>query len=246
MQLITVIMPYYKKIAHVKRAINSVLNQTYKNYELLIIYDDPDTNDFDHLKKIIKNNIKIKLIRNHQNLGAGYSRNVGIKNSNGEIISFIDSDDEWHHQKIEKQLNFLNENNYNFIFCNYKKKINEKIITVESKVKYLDYRNLLLSCDIGLSTVMIKRNIIDIDLFPNLKTQEAFAAWLKITKKNFLAYNLNENLVTWHFTKNSLSSKFFQKIVDAFKVYRNYEKFSFIKSLFFLIILSINSLKRKF
>ena len=93
---------------------------------------------------------------------------------------------------------------------------------------------------------MIKRNIIDIDLFPNLKTQEDFAAWLKITKKNFLAYNLNENLVTWHFTKNSLSSNFFQKIVDAFKVYRNYEKFSFIKSLFFLIILSINSLKRKF
>ena len=131
-------------------------------------------------------------------------------------------------------------------FVIIKKKINEKIITVESKVKYLDYRNLLLSCDIGLSTVMIKRNIIDIDLFPNLKTQEDFAAWLKITKKNFLAYNLNENLVTWHFTKNSLSSKFFQKIVDAFKVYRNYEKFSFIKSLFFLIILSINSLKRKF
>jgi teichuronic acid biosynthesis glycosyltransferase TuaG len=246
MQLITVIMPYYKKIAYVERAINSVLNQTYKNYELLIVYDDPNPSDFNHLKKIIKENKKIKIIKNSQNLGAGYSRNVGIKNSNGEIISFIDSDDEWHPQKIEKQLNFLNENNYDFIFCSYKKIINEKIIKVESKNVFLNYKNLLFSCDIGLSTVMIKRNIVDTNLFPNLKTQEDFAAWLKITKKNFFAYNFNENLVTWNSTEKSLSSNFFQKITDAFRVYKNYENFSYIKSLFFLIILSINSLKRKF
>jgi hypothetical protein len=93
---------------------------------------------------------------------------------------------------------------------------------------------------------MLNKDIVDANLFPNLKTQEDFAAWLKITKKKILAYNLEENLVTWNYTNNSLSSNFFQKIIDAFKVYKNYENFSNIKSLFFLTILSINSIKRKF
>ena len=111
MQLITVIMPYYKKIDYVRHAINSVLNQTYQNYELLIIYDDIDQRDLDKLRNIINDNKKIKIIKNYKNLGAGYSRNIGIKNSNGTIISFIDADDEWHPKKIENQLNFLNKHN---------------------------------------------------------------------------------------------------------------------------------------
>ena len=104
MQLITVIMPYYKKIDYLRHAINSVLNQTYQNYELLIIYDDIDQRDLDKLRNIINDNKKIKIIKNYKNLGAGYSRNIGIKNSNGTIISFIDADDEWHPKKIENQL----------------------------------------------------------------------------------------------------------------------------------------------
>ena len=92
----------------------------------------------------------------------------------------------------------------------------------------------------------IKKKIIYENLFPNLKTQEDFAAWLKITRTNYLAYNLKEILVTWNYSQNSLSSNFFQKLTDAFKVYNKYENFSLIKSLFFIIILSINSLKRKF
>ena len=246
MQLITVIMPYYKKIDYVRHAINSVLNQTYQNYELLIIYDDTDRRDLDKLRNIINDNKKIKIIENYKNLGAGYSRNIGIKNSNGTIISFIDADDEWHPKKIENQLNFINKHNYDFIFCAYQKKIKNKIIKVIYKNDHISYNNLLFSCDIGLSTVMIRKKIIDENLFPNLRTQEDFAAWLKITKKNYLSYNLRENLVTWNYTTNSLSSNFFQKILDAFRVYRNYEKLSLIKSLYLLVILSINSLNRKF
>ena len=246
MQLITVIMPYYKKIDYVRHAINSVLNQTYQNYELLIIYDDIDQRDLDKLRNIINDNKKIKIIKNYKNLGAGYSRNIGIKNSNGTIISFIDADDEWHPKKIENQLNFLNKHNYDFIFCAYQKKIKNKIIKVIYRNDHIGYKNLLFSCDIGLSTVMIRKKIIDENLFSNLRTQEDFAAWLKITKKNYLAYNLREILVTWNYTPNSLSSNFLQKILDAFRVYRNYEKLPLIKSLYLLAILSINSLNRKF
>jgi teichuronic acid biosynthesis glycosyltransferase TuaG len=245
MQLVSIIMPYYQKINYVLNAINSVVSQTYQNYELIIIYDDSDEKDLEILKKITLDNIKIRIIQNSKNLGAGYSRNIGIKKSKGEILSFIDADDEWISNKLELQLNFLNTYNYDFIFSGYQKIFKNKNINVISKYEFLDYQKLLLSCDIGLSTVMIRKKIIKNDLFLDLKTQEDFAAWLSITKNNYKAYNLKKVLVKWNYTKNSLSSNFFQKLIDAFKVYNNYQSFSLIKSLYYLLILSINSIKRK-
>jgi teichuronic acid biosynthesis glycosyltransferase TuaG len=245
MQLISIIMPYYRKIDTVNRSIKSVVNQTYKKFELIIIYDDNDLEEYYKIKNFIKNNKKIKLIKNKKNIGAGKSRNIGIKNCNGNIITFIDSDDTWHPQKLRKQLNFLDKNNYNFIFCGYKKILKKKSIKVTTKSKYLDYKDLLKSCEIGLSTVMIRKKIINNELFTNLKTQEDLAAWLKITKKH-KAFFLDEILVNWYQTKNSLSSNFFQKICDAFKVFYFHQKLSLFRSFYYLIILSTNSIKRKF
>ena len=246
MQLVTIIMPYYKKINHINNAINSIVQQTYKNYELLIIYDDSNEDDLSKIKKITSDNDKIKIIKNIKNLGAGLSRNVGIKNARGEIISFIDADDEWSKGKLEKQINFLNKFNYDFVFCGYKKNFNNKSKNIVYKYDFIDYKKLIYSCDIGLSTVIIRKKIIENDLFPNLKTQEDYAAWLKITKNNHKAYNLKEILVTWNQSDNSLSSNFFQKIMDAFSIYKIYLNCSIVKSLYHLLILSINSLKRKF
>ena len=245
MQLISIIMPYYRKIDTVHRTIKSVVNQTYKKIELIIVYDDDVLEEYFKIKNFIKNNKKIKLIRNAKNIGAGKSRNIGIKNCNGNIITFIDSDDTWHPQKLKKQLNFLNKNNYNFIFCGYKKILKKKSIKVITKSKYLDYKDLLKSCEIGLSTVMIRKKIINNELFTNLKTQEDLAAWLKITKKH-KAFFLNQILVNWYETKNSLSSNSIQKICDAFKVFYFYQKLSLSKSLYYLMVLSANSIKRKF
>ena len=104
--LVSVIMPYYKKIKYVEQSIDSVINQSYQNLELIIVYDDESKEDLKFLKQIEKNN-KIKIIENPKNLGAGQSRNVGIKYANGEIISFIDSDDSWFKEKLSKQINFM-------------------------------------------------------------------------------------------------------------------------------------------
>jgi len=246
MPLVSVIMPYYKKINFVINAINSVLNQSYQNFELILVYDDTNLSDLEIIKNEFKNNPKLKIIKNNKNFGAGISRNIGISKSIGEIIAFIDSDDCWFQQKLEKQLDFMYYNNLDFTFCNYKKKIStKKSITIISSKNMLDYNDLIKSCDIGLSTVLIRKKIIEEELFPNLKTKEDYVAWLKILKKGVCAHNLNETLVIWNSVKDSLSSNFFQKILDGFRVYYNYEKFSFFKSLFCLLILSLNSIKKK-
>ena len=126
MPLVSVIMPYYKKINFVINAINSVLNQSYQNFELILVYDDTNLSDLEIIKNEFKNNPKLKIIKNNKNFGAGISRNIGISKSIGEIIAFIDSDDYWFQQKLEKQLDFMNHNNLDFTFCNYKKKYLQK------------------------------------------------------------------------------------------------------------------------
>ena len=132
--LVSVIMPYYKKIDYVEKSIDSVLNQSYQNFELIIVYDDENKKDLTHLKEIKKRNKKIKIIENPKNLGAGQSRNIGVKYSTGDVISFIDSDDYWFEEKLNKQINFMKKNNLDFVFCDYiKKKIKKKLILYVKK-----------------------------------------------------------------------------------------------------------------
>ena len=244
MHLVSVIMPYFKKKEYVERSILSVINQTYKNLELILIYDDESMDDFEYISNICGKFKNIKIIKNIKNLGAGESRNIGIKSATGDLVAFIDADDYWYEEKLEKQINFLQKNNYKFIFCNYIKKTQNKEKEIVCDKRYLTYSNLLKSCDIGLSRVLIETNLIKENLFPNLKTKEDYVVWLQITKKEIQAYCLNEILVIWNNSKNSLSSNIIQKILDGYKVYRVYEKFGLLKSFVLLIILSLNSLRK--
>tara|TARA_B100000131_G_scaffold312973_1_gene347744 strand:- start:2513 stop:3247 length:735 start_codon:yes stop_codon:yes gene_type:complete len=244
MQLVSVIMPYYRKKEYVENAIISVENQSYKNLELIIIYDDDNINDFEFLKNITQKYSNIKILKNDHNIGAGLSRNKGIKNANGNLIAFIDADDFWYSEKIEKQIAYLDEKNLDFVFCDYLKKRGAKKKEIICSKEILKYENLLYSCDIGLSTVLIKKNIILNNPFPPLKTKEDFVVWLSIAKKGTNLVKLNETLVEWNSVEGSLSSNIFQKVIDGYRVYRKFQNFSVLVSIYYLIILSFNSLKK--
>ena len=112
------------------------------------------------------------------------------------------------------------------------------------KARKIEYRDLLKSCDIGLSTVMIKKTLLKKEYFAKLKTKEDYILWLKLAKKKFVFYPIKKPLTSWRSLKNSLSSSIIQKLLDGYFVYRTYLKQSFFKSLFSLLILSINFLKK--
>ena len=103
---------------------------------------------------------------------------------------------------------------------------------------------LFKSCDIGLSTVMIKKTHLLKNKFPSLKTKEDFVLWLKLLSKNVKIYGIDKNLVLWSKIENSLSSSSIQKLLDGFKVYNCYMKFNFLKSFYYLVLLSFNYLKK--
>lgn len=156
MELVSVIMPYYKKKAFVERSINSVLRQTYKNHELIIIYDDSNLEDLFFLRKITREK-KCKILLNKQNLGAGLSRNKGISAARGKYLAFIDADDTWYIKKLEKQIAFMRKKNLDVTHTSYKILNKKGEFLGFRKAKDLVYKNLLKSCDIGLSTVILKK-----------------------------------------------------------------------------------------
>ena len=246
--LVSVIIPYYKKRNFVKECVVSVINQSYDNLEILIIYDDTNLNDLEFLQEISKLDNRIKIINNNKRLGAGLSRNKGIEQSNGKYIAFIDADDTWAPDKLKDQISFMKKNNYQISHTSYFI-INEKkkIIGQRKARDLLSINEVLKSCDIGLSTVIIERKVIvkTNAKFPKLVTKEDFVFWLMLLNKNYKFYAYDSNLTNWTDSKNSLSSSTIQKLFDGFKVYNNYMHFNIIKSLYYLICLSLNYLKKK-
>ena len=119
MDLVSVIIPYYKKRNFVRETIDSVINQTYDNFEILIIYDDTNLNDLEFLQEISKLDNRIKIINNKKRLGAGLSRNIGIEQSNGRYVAFIDADDTWFPDKLKDQISFMKKKNYQISHTSY-------------------------------------------------------------------------------------------------------------------------------
>ena len=241
MDLISVIIPYYKKKEYIISSINSVLNQTYKNLEIIIIYDDLNKEDLNLLKKIKKKDKRIKIYINKKNLGAGRSRNKGIKLSKGIFVAFLDSDDLWKKNKLKKQIFFMKQNGINASHTSYTIINSNNKIIGSRNAKDMSYKLLLKSCDIGLSTVVLKKEIITSKIkFANIKTKEDYVLWLKITFNNNKIFALKDNLTKWRKLEDSLSSSRLQKIYDGYLVYRKYMNFNLLKSFGFLMLLSFN------
>jgi len=240
---VTIIIPYYRKKKFIKNCITSILNQSQKNFEIIIINDELSKESIELLSNISKLDSRIKILNNKRNIGAGESRNHGIKFAKGKYIAFCDSDDLWNFKKLELQLKFMIENNLDFSFTSYDV-INEngKKIGFRKVKKYLSFNNLKNSCDIGLSTVMLKKKIFNNKnfRFANLKTKEDYVLWLKLAKFGIQLKGLDLNLVRWRKCKNSLSSSYTQKLKDGFRVYNHYLGYNKVSSLFYLMLLSIN------
>lgn len=242
--IVSIIIPYFKNRDYIKRTIKSVLSQNFKNYEILIIYDDTSQEDFLFIKNLKKMDKRIKVINNKKNYGAGISRNIGIKKSKGKYISFLDSDDTWNKNKLLLQIKFMEKNNYDITHTSYNIVKKTKILSTRI-AKNLTYHDLINSCDIGLSTVIIKKKIISFkNPFPPLKTKEDFVLWLRLSKKGYKFYGLQKTLTNWTKRNNSLSSSIYQKIKDAIKVYYFYENMNMVRSFYQTIKLSINFLKK--
>ncbi len=223
-ELITVIIPTYNRERTIKRAIDSVLNQTYKNLELLII-DDCST---DNTEKIIQNikDSRIRYIKLPENKGACYARNYGINLSKGDYIAFQDSDDEWLENKLEEQIKNMKENNSYIDFCSYLVKSNSKDKKLPNlnkiiRIKLFGYEKALaLGNFIGTPLLLIKRECINYYMFDDkLPRLQDWDFVLHLVNKYKISFT-NKVLAKVYIQNDSIT-KSTDKLKKAIKIMEN-------------------------
>lgn len=252
--LVSIIMPNYNCERFLKDSINSVLNQTYKNWELLIVDDCSTDNSLDIIKQFCNKDSRIKFFLNDLNSGAAASRNLALRKANGKWIAFLDSDDIWLPRKLEIQVSFMQTNGYDFTFTKYRqidensKKVGQ-VITAPKKIsqKKLKY----CCCYLGCLTVMYNAEKIGLVQIPDsiLKRNDD-AMWLKV-RKYVDAYYLDELLAEYRVRKGSISH---HRKLSLFKfhymLYRQVEEMnvftsalSTLKNIFYIMIKKIKYVK---
>ena len=166
MPFVTIIIPYKSNLKYLFLALKSVFNQSYKNFKLIIIYDNINKNDFEKIQIFLKKKyfkkFNTKIIQNKKNLGAGESRNIAIRESNSKYIAFLDSDDIWSKNKLKIQVDYMEKNNISFSHTSYDIiNSNNKIVSSRFAKKKIVFQDLIKSCDIGLSTVILKSSLLN-------------------------------------------------------------------------------------
>ncbi|MDZ7835045.1 MAG: glycosyltransferase family 2 protein [Alkalibacterium sp.] len=242
--LISIVMPTYNAAQFIRETIDSILNQSYQNWELILV-DDHSTDDTISVIKAYEDE-RIFLIRLPENKGAAVARNTALEEVSGDYIAFLDSDDLWHKDKLQKQLAFMQKNNYLFTSTHYAEitETGEKTGTVIKAHDKLDYEGVLKYCP-GNSTVMYNARELRVFFIPDIKRRNDFVMWLQVVKKAKYVYGLPEVLTYYRVREGSLSKDKKKLIKYQWKVYRDIEKLPLMKSVSLLIHKIYTVLKKK-
>jgi teichuronic acid biosynthesis glycosyltransferase TuaG len=243
--LISIIMPAYNCEKYVEEAINSVLAQSYRNWELIVIDDGSVDNTRNIITEYLQNDFRISLLSNEKNIGVSAARNRGIDFAKGKWIAFLDSDDMWTPYKLEKQIEAVEENNAEFIFTgssyiNEEGKPYKGIFEVPEKVSY---KRLKKQNVISCSSVLInKKYFINIKMEGN-DMHEDYAVWLRILRTGITAYGVNEPLLIYRIHRNSRSWNKIKTINMTYKVFR-FIGLNPVSSAYFMVRHVIGAIKK--
>ncbi len=237
---IDIILPNFNSSDYIKETIKSIINQTFKNWRLIIVDDCSDKKTKAILRKFSKNK-KIKIFWLKKNKGAGFCRNYAIKKSKSLYLAFIDSDDLWTKDKLETQLRFMENNNYLFTYTNYETFGKRKKFV--SPAKEYDFKKFVRDTSICTSTMIIKRNILKNIEFTNTVICEDY--YFKCKVLNVCnAYCLDDFLTKYRIRNNSLQSSSLNNFYWIWKINKEYNKFNFVENFLSLLFISLNSLKK--
>lgn len=207
--LVSIITPNYNCGCFIAQTIESVLAQTYTLWEMLIVDDCSTDNSYEIALEYAAKDSRIKVICNEKNSGAAVSRNKALELAQGEFIAFLDSDDLWMPDKLEKQITFIRENNCDFSFTEYEHidEDNNSLHQVANVTKHLSYRKMMMHCWPGCLTVMYNQNVTGKVYAEDIKKNNDHALFLRVLKKCHNAMGMKELLAKYRIRKGSISSK---------------------------------------
>ena len=235
--LVSIITPSFNSEKFIAETIQSVQNQSYQNWEMIIVDDSSTDQTVTIVEQLIKNDSRIRLFQLDKNSGAGIAREKALSIANGDYISFLDADDLWKPQKLEKQLQFLKENKVPFTFSFYDC-IDEKgnaLNRIVEAPRNLTYHQLFFCNYVGNLTGIYEVNFFGKIAISATRKRQDWMVWLTILKKIRKAKPVPESLAFYRIRDNSLSASKVDLLKHNFAVYRNFHGFSYISSLFIMI-----------
>ncbi|HPQ47472.1 MAG TPA: glycosyltransferase family 2 protein [Clostridia bacterium] len=246
-EMVSVIMPAYNSEGTISSAIDSVIAQTYTDWELLI-YDDCSNDGTCNIAAGYSGRDKrITVVRGDRNAGVASARNKALEMAAGRFISFLDSDDLWKADKLRKQVDFMHETGCSLCYTSYELMNSSGTGTgriVKSVYKEADYKSLLRNNYIGTLTVLIDRNCIDEINFTSNR-HEDYLMWLDFVKKGYSLMGLDESLAYYRVSRGSLSGNKMRAAAWRWNVYRNCEGITFGRSLLYMAIYTFNSIAKR-
>lgn len=235
-KLVSIITPSYKSEKFISQTIESVLGQTYQNWELIIVDDVSPDDSNKIIEEYCEKDSRIRLIKLEKNSGPAVARNRAIEEAKGRYIAFLDADDLWKPNKLEKQIRFMEEKNCALSYSAYETMSEEGVL----QNKYINpplriaYKDLLKSNYLGCLTAIYDTQKVGKVFMPLISKRQDYGLWLKILRKTDFAYGMDESLAIYRLMSNSVSSNKFKLLKFNYKLFREHEGFSTLKSLYYL------------
>ncbi len=229
-ELVSVITPSYNSEKYIKNTIESVISQTYENWEMIIVDDCSSDSTCEIVESISKEEPRVKLIRQEQNGGAAKARNRALDESKGRFIAYLDADDIWYPEKLQKQVDFMLKNNAGFSCASYEvidddgNKLNKEVHMLP-RADYVGFltNNLLQTVGIMADTSIVDKSLLHM---PDLRRRQDAATWLQVLKAGNDCFGVDEILAQYRRAANSLSSNKAKAAKGVWQLYRDIEKLS--------------------
>lgn len=236
-KLVSIITPTYNCGKFIARTIDSVIAQTYQNWEMIIVDDCSNDNTKEVVEEYIKKDSRIKYHLLKENSGAAVARTTAMNLAVGSYMAFLDSDDVWFPEKLECQIKWMNDNGYSFS-CTAYEQIDEDDNLLNKTIKTVkktDYNRLLLDCPVGNSSVIYDVEKMGKFEVPNIRKRNDDALWLQMLKKEKYIWGMPDVLMKYRIRQNSISSNKLKVIKYHWILYREIEHLSVLRSAFHIL-----------
>lgn len=244
--LVSVITPMYNAEQYIGETIASVRNQSYENWEMIIVDDCSTDQSANIVMELMKGDERIRYYKNDTNQGVASSRNAAIEQAQGRYLAFLDSDDIWERDKLKKQIGYMRQND--IAFCHSACRVIDEAGNDTGKVRYipgqLDYQQLLKGNCIACLTVVIDREQTEIMRMPDIP-HEDYATWLGILRTGKQAYGINEVLAGYRVSSESVSGNKIKAMKWTWNIYRDYLELGMIKSMYYFGHYVINAVRKR-
>lgn len=242
---VSIITPSYNSAKYLSGTIDSVLMQSHQCWEMLVVDDCSPDNANLIVESYASMDSRIRLIKLNKNSGAAVARNIAIEQARGRYIAFLDSDDIWLPEKLEKQLRFMRENNIAFSYTAYEK-LNEQgrrgsVVSVPSRVSY---RDLLKVCSIGCLTAIYDTEKLGKVYMPLIRKRQDLGLWLKLLKKTPYAYGIPEVLAQYQLRSDSISANKIDAARYTWQLYREVEMLNVLQASYYFSHYALNGVLR--